>query len=353
MDNINSIYHNRKVHTLILIILLAVIMIILFTVDLVTGPVKIPLKQVFVTLFHLRSVDPVWESVLFDFRVPKAITAVIAGSALAVSGLQMQTIFRNPLAGPDVLGISSGAGLGVALVILGFGRFFTGSDMLYISGWIQIIAAWIGSAFVLFLVMAVSLRVRDVMTILILGILFGSAVSAFVSILQYFSDQAMLKTYVIWTMGSLGNLTGKQLNILLISISAGFLVTVASIKKMNVLLIGETYAQSMGMNLKLSRIVVFLSTSILTGSITAFCGPIGFVGIAIPHLTRLIFRSTDHKVLVPGCLFLGAIMLLISDLVSQMPPHDTNLPVNAVTSLLGIPIVIWIIIKNQKLVSVS
>ncbi|MBN2481613.1 MAG: iron ABC transporter permease [Bacteroidales bacterium] len=347
------IHHDTGIHKSFLIFLLLAVAFFLFALDLITGPVKIPFKQVFVTLFYPGSVDPIWKQVLFDFRIPKALTAMIAGSALAVSGLQMQTIFRNPLAGPDVLGISSGAGLGVALVVLGFDRFFSGGEMLYISGWIQIVAAWTGSAVVLLLVMAVSLRVRDIMTILILGILFGSAVSAVVSILQYFSEQTMLKTYVIWTMGNFGSLTGMQLNVLLISIAAGFAVSVLSLKRMNVLLTGETYARSVGLNLKSSRILIFLSTSILTGSVTAFCGPIGFVGIAIPHLARLLFRSADHKVLFPGCIILGAIMLLISDLISQMPPQDTHLPVNAVTALLGIPIVIWIIVKNQRLVSVS
>ncbi|MBN1159358.1 MAG: iron ABC transporter permease [Bacteroidales bacterium] len=348
-----QIHPGKGPHTSLLIIFLLAIAAFLFMLDLVTGPVEIPFRLVFTTLLHPGSVDPVWKQVMFDFRIPKALTAVVAGSALAVSGLQMQTVFRNPLAGPDVLGISSGAGLGVALVVLGFGRIFSGGEMLYISGWIQIAAAWAGAAVVLFLVMAVSLRVRDIMTILILGILFGSAVSAVVSILQYFSEQAMLKTYVIWTMGSLGSLTNVQLNVLLVSIVTGFIISVLSLKRMNILLTGETYARSLGLNQKSSRILIFLSTSILTGSVTAFCGPIGFVGIAVPHLARLLFRSADHKVLFPGSILLGAIMLLISDLVSQMPPQDTHLPVNAVTALLGIPIVMWIIFKNQRLVSVS
>lgn len=352
MDSKRKLSVAASINHKLLISLFFVILLVLFSVDLITGPVKIPVKDVFTALFHAGALEPVWKTVLFDFRIPKAVTAVVAGSALAVSGLQMQTIFRNPLAGPDVLGISSGAGLGVALVVMGFGRTIGAAVMLPFGGWIQVIAAWLGSASVLFLVLLVSMRVRDIMTILILGILFGSAISALVSILQYFSEQAMLRTYVIWTMGSLA-ITSSQLRVMLTGMALGFVVSFLSMKRLNALLLGETYAMSMGVNLKVSRVMIFVSTSILTGSVTAFCGPLGFIGIAIPHLARLFFRSADHRVLIPGTMLLGGIVLLVSDLVSQIPPQDTQLPINAVTALLGIPIVVWVILRNQHMVKVS
>lgn len=333
--------------------LMAVILVLLFILDLVTGPVKIPVSYVVNSLLNIESGNQLWDTILSDFRLPKALTAIAAGAALSVSGLQMQTVFRNPLAGPDVLGISSGASLGVALVVMGFGNIFSSGDLPYLSSWVQIIAACAGSVAVLFVVMAVAMRVRDIMTILILGILFGSAVSAIVSIIQYFSEQSVLKTFIVWTMGSLGSLTRPQLNVLLLSILSGFLMTIFSIKKLNLLLAGETYARSLGVNIKAARFFVFISTGILTGSITAFCGPIGFVGIAVPHIVRTLLGSSDHRLTVQGCILAGGILLLLSDLLSQLPGDGTILPVNAVTSILGIPVVIWVVFRNRKFSGIS
>jgi iron complex transport system permease protein len=331
----------------------ALLLFTLFVIDLMTGPVKIPVSQVFSSLLHMKSENELWNSVLFDFRVPKALTAVAAGAALAVSGLQMQTIFRNPLAGPDVLGISSGASLGVAVVVMGFGSFFSMNRFPYFSSWMQIVAGCAGSAAVLVVVAAVSMRVRDIMTILILGILFGSAISAVVSILQYFSEQTVMRTFIIWSMGNLGSLTRSQLNALLISIFTGLTMTLFTIKKLNVLLAGETYARSLGINLRSSRLMIFFSTAVLTGSVTAFCGPVGFVGVAVPHIARTVLRSSNHRLTVPGSILAGGILLLLSDVISQVPSRDSILPVNAVTSLLGIPVVIWIIFRNRKIANLS
>jgi iron complex transport system permease protein len=328
-------------------------MLFFFLTDLLSGPVKIPLRSIFTILFGNDTSSDVWQSILFDFRLPKAITALVAGSSLAISGLQMQTVFRNPLAGPDVLGISSGASLGVALVILGFGRFFSFNSSAVLSSWLQIISACIGSGIVLFLVLLISLRIRDIMTILILGILFGSAATALVSILQYFSNQSMLKAFVVWSMGSLGNLTASQLKVLCLSLLAGFLLSIYSIRVLNVLLLGENYSRSMGVNIKLTRFLVFVSTSILSGSITAFCGPLAFVGIVVPHLARMIFKTADHRILVPACLVLGALLMLLADLISQLPGSQSVLPINSVTAILGIPVVVWVIIANRRLVSIG
>ncbi len=352
-EQLASLDANRKIKSWLLIILLSILLILLFLVDLLTGPVHIPFRNIFTLFFHADAGNDVWHSILFEFRLPKAITAVLAGSALAISGLQMQTIFRNPLAGPDVLGISSGASLGVALVVLGFGSYFSFNSSAGLSSWLQIIAAWIGSGMVLFLVMLVSLRVRDIMTILILGILFGSAASALVSIMQYFSHQSMLKAFVVWSMGSLGNLTAPQLQVLSISLLIGFLLSVFSIRSLNVLLLGENYSRTMGVNIKFIRFIVFVSTSILSGSITAFCGPLAFVGIVVPHLARMLFKTADHKLLMPACFLLGGLLMLLADLISQFPGSQSVLPINSVTAILGVPVVIWVIMVNRRFVNVS
>jgi iron complex transport system permease protein len=342
---------NKKI--LLILISLSALLILVFIVDLFLGSVKIPFREILKILVSGESENQIWLTIIYDFRLPKAITAVLAGAALSVSGLQMQTIFRNPLAGPYVLGISSGASLGVAILVLGFTSHFTNQAVHYFGNWAQVISAWIGAGLVLFLILAVSMRVQDIMTILILGILFGSATSAIVSIFQYFSHQSMLKAFVIWSMGSLGNLSKSQLNILMPCIIAGLILSLLFSKILNVLLLGETYARSLGVNIKFSRIMLFISTSILAGSITAFCGPIGFIGIAVPHIVRIITKSANHYYLIPGSILSGAIVLLISDIIALLPGSDSTLPVNSVTALLGIPIVIWIIIKNKKIASLG
>lgn len=344
---------DRRIRTGLLFILLALLLLVLTIADLMTGAVKIPAFNVIGILSGTAYHQPVWETILFDFRVPKMLTAILAGSALSVSGLQMQTIFRNPLAGPDVLGVSAGASLGVALVLLGLGDFFILHNLSYLGNWTQIISAWIGAGLVLLLIMFVSIRVRDIMTILILGILFGSAASAFVSILQYFSNQSVLKAFVIWSMGSLGNLTRIQLQVLAISLAIGFLLTLITLKVLNSFLLGETYSRSMGVNIRRTRLLVFISTSILSGSITAFCGPVAFIGIAVPHLARLLFGTANHHILVPASLLLGSELMLLADIVSQIPGSGILLPINSVTALIGIPVVIWVIVYNRRMVGVD
>ena len=287
-----------------------------------------------------------------DFRLPRAIVAVIAGMALGISGLEMQTYFRNPLAGPYVLGISSGASLGVAILIMGMSLIpFPVSVSL--SQWYIVVAAWTGAGLVMVLILAVSARINDNTTILILGILFGSITMAFVSILQYFSSDTEVKTFIIWTLGSLGNVTRSQLNIMIPSITAGIILAFLSIKSLNLLLLGEQYAKSMGVNILMSRLLIFVSTSVLAGTITAFCGPIGFIGIVVPHIARMIFSSSDHRILLPGTLVLGAVIMVISDIISQLPGSQQILPINSVTAVLGVPVVIWIILRKQRVVRVN
>lgn len=334
----------RRVRIIFSILLL--ILIIFLILDIFLGSVNIKPSEVISAIFGSRGSS--FETIILRFRLPKAITALTVGIALSLSGLQMQTVFRNPMAGPDVLGISSGASLGVAFVILGFSSNITPDSVNGLGNWILVAASWVGAGLVMLLIMAISTRVKDIMTILILGIMLSSGISAIVTIMQYFSNESMLKAYVIWTMGSLGNLTESQLRVLLISISIGVILSLISSKMLNALLLGENYAASIGLNIKLARTVIFICTSILAGSVTAFCGPIGFIGIAVPHMVRIIFKTSDHKILIPGTILVGGTVMLISDIISQLPGSESVLPINAVTSLIGIPVVIWVIFRNRK-----
>jgi iron complex transport system permease protein len=318
----------------ILFTALSVLTVGLFLLDLAVGAVRIPVSDVWAALTG-GDCPRTTAKIVLNIRLIKAVVALLAGAALSVSGLQMQTLFRNPLAGPYVLGISSGASLGVALVVLaGVG------SSIGIAG-----AAWLGAAVVLLVIAAVGHRIKDIMVILILGMMFSSGVSAVVQILQYLSKEEALKAFVIWTMGSLGDVTVPQLAILLPSVIVGLLLAVWTIKPLNLLLFGEEYAVTMGLNIRRSRGLLFLSTTLLAGTVTAFCGPIGFIGLAMPHVARMLFREADHRVLLPGTLLSGAAVLLLCDIVSKM----FTLPVNAITALLGIPIVVWVVLRNKSM----
>ena len=312
---------------------LAALTLFLFLLDLAVGAVPVPLGDVWAALTG-GDCPRATAKIILNIRLIKAVVALLAGAALSVSGLQMQTLFRNPLAGPYVLGISSGASLGVALVVLaGVG------SSIGIAG-----AAWLGAALVLVVIAAVGHRIKDIMVILILGMMFSSGIGAVVQILQYVANDESLKMFVVWTMGSLGDVTFDQLAVLVPSIIAGLLLAVVTIKPLNLLLFGEEYAVTMGLNIRRSRGLLFLSTTLLAGTVTAFCGPIGFIGLAMPHVTRMLFRNSDHRVLVPGTVLSGAAVLLLCDLVSKM----FTLPINAITALLGIPIVVWVVLRNKS-----
>lgn len=322
-----------RIRTAILFIVLIALTAFLFCLDLTVGWVGIPLREVWAALTG-ADCPRATAKIVLDIRLTKAVVALLAGAALSVSGLQMQTLFRNPLAGPYVLGISSGASLGVALVVLaGVG------SSVGVAG-----AAWLGAGAVLLIIAAVGHRIKDIMVILILGMMFSSGVGAIVQILQYISKEEALKTFVLWTMGSLGDVTRSQLWILLPAVLGGLALAVVTIKPLNMLLFGEEYAVSMGLNIRCSRALLFLSTTLLAGTATAFCGPIGFIGLAMPHVTRLLFADSDHRVLIPGTTLTGASVLLLCDLISKL----FTLPVNAITALLGIPIVVWVVIRNNK-----
>ena len=326
-----------------LFIILSLLLIILFVLDLLIGSVHIPLRDIFGTMLGAE-VDPATRLIVLDIRLVKAIVAILTGIALSVSGLQMQTLFRNPLAGPYVLGISSGASLGVALFILGMPLLgvATNSTLFSIS---TAGAAWLGAAVILAFVASVSTRIKDIMVILILGMMISSGVSAVVQILQYLSHEEALKSFVIWTMGSLGDVTTNQLHLMLPAVLLGLVVSVAVIKPLNLLLLGEQYARTMGLNVRRSRYLIFLSTTLLAGTVTAFCGPIGFVGLAIPHIARMLFCNADHRILLPASALCGAVTLLACDIISKY----LTLPINTITALLGIPIVIWVVIRNKSI----
>ena len=326
-----------------LFIILSLLLVILFVLDLLIGSVHIPLRDILGALFG-GDVDASTRLIVLDIRLIKAVVAILTGMALSVSGLQMQTLFRNPLAGPYVLGINSGASLGVALFILGMPLLgiATNSTLSSIG---TAGAAWLGSALILAFVASVSTRIKDIMVILILGMMISSGVSAVVQILQYLSNEEALKSFVIWTMGSLGDVTTNQLHLMLPAVLIGLVVSIAVIKPLNLLLLGEQYARTMGLNVRRSRYLIFLSTTLLAGTVTAFCGPIGFVGLAIPHIARMLFSNADHRILLPASALCGAVVLLTCDIISKW----LTLPINTITALLGIPIVIWVVIRNKSI----
>ncbi|WP_147676073.1 FecCD family ABC transporter permease [Algibacter pacificus] len=329
---------------------LTLILVLCFFMNISLGSVSIPFKAVFNSLLNNGVAQESWQHIILNYRLPKAITAIIVGSGLGISGLLMQTLFRNPLAGPFVLGISSGASLGVALVILGSGVFGGVFASFFVTKWSIVIAASLGSFLVLLSVLIVSTRVRDTMAILIIGLMFASITAAIVSVLSYFGSAQQLQQYVFWGFGSLGNLSWSDLVIFLIIYLIGLLASVFSIKALNTLLLGENYAKSLGLNIKRSRLIIIIATSLLAGTITAFTGPIAFIGLAIPHLTRQIFNSSNHKILLPAVFLLGGIVMLICDSISQLPNSDYTLPINAITALIGAPVVIWLLVRKRGMV---
>ncbi len=328
---------------------IAVLLLICFIANISLGSVIIPWLDTLSSLVGGSVEKESWRHIIINYRLPKALIAIIVGSGLGISGLLMQTLFRNPLAGPFVLGISSGATLGVALLILGSAFFGTALSGFLISKWGLVIAACIGSILVLFAVMLVSTRVRDTMAILIIGLMFGSITAAIVSVLSYFAPADQLQRYVFWGFGSLGNLSWNEVLIFFAVFVLGILLTIASIKPLNTLLLGENYARSLGLNIKSSRFIIILATGLLSGSIIAFAGPIAFIGLAVPHLTRQLFHTSDHKTLVPAVILIGSVIMLICDSIAQLPSSEYTLPINAITSLIGAPVVIWLLVRKRKM----
>ena len=330
-------------------IFLSVLLVVFFFVNISLGSVSIPFKDLLNTLSGGIATKESWQTIVLDFRLPKAITAILVGSGLSICGLLMQTLFRNPLAGPFVLGISSGASLGVAILILGssvFGSFLLTNS---VSNWSLPIAASLGAFLVLSAVIIAAHKVRNTMSILIIGLMFGSLTSAVISVLAYFSEATQIQQYLFWSFGSLGNLSWNELSIFGLIYGLGVLGTLSLIKPLNSFLLGENYAKSLGINVKKNRNIILLITSILTGVITAFSGPIAFVGLAVPHIARLLFTSSNHKILLPAVALIGAMVLLICDSIAQLPTSEFTLPINAITSLFGAPVVIWLLVRKKRI----
>jgi len=332
--------------TSFIFMILLLIGVFIFNISL--GSVSIPFKEIIATIFGSDVLKESSQIIILNYRLPKAITAILVGSGLSISGLLMQTLFRNPLAGPFVLGISSGASLGVAILILGT-SIFSGLAISIVSNFSMAIAASSGALLVMSAVMLLANRIRNTMSILIIGLMFGSLTSAVISVLAYFSEPEQLQQFIFWGFGSLGNLSWNELSIFAFIYLIGISLLGFILKPLNSLLIGENYAKSMGVNIKLIRNIILLTTSLLTGVITAFSGPIAFVGLAVPHIARLFFNSSNHKILLPSAAIIGAILMLLADTIAQLPTSEYTLPINAITSLFGAPIVIWLLIRKRNI----
>ncbi|WP_276389894.1 FecCD family ABC transporter permease [Eudoraea chungangensis] len=325
-------------------------LLVFFLLNLSLGSVNIPLEETIQSIFGAKIENESWEYIIRNYRIPKAFTAVLVGGGLSLSGLIMQTLFRNPLAGPFVLGISSGASLGAALLIMGSGLLASFFSVSFANDVSLAIASSIGSFIVLLVVLGMASRVKDTMALLIIGLMFGSISAAVVSVLSYFTDAERLQQYIFWAFGSVGNLSWSQVALLAGFVAVGILITIAAIKSLNSLLLGENYAQSLGVPVNKIRFFLIIATGLLAGSITAFAGPIAFIGLAVPHLTRQLFNTTEHKILVPGVLILGAIILLLCDIIAQVPSSYYVLPLNAITTIIGAPVVIWLLVRRKKMI---
>lgn len=327
---------------------LTLIAVILFVFDILLGSTSVSLREI-LNLFNGSGDNSMVSTIIFDYRIPKAITALISGIALSICGLQMQTLFKNPLADPYIMGISSGAGLGVALFLMGSSIF--GASVISSLGMsIGItLSAWIGAFCVTLLIILLSKKLRDNLSLLIFGVMIGYIGSAIVGLLQYFSSSAALKSYVVWSMGSFAGLSQSQLLILALFLIAGTLISIYNIKDLNLLLLGEQYAENMGINLRASKLRILISTTLLAGGVTAFCGPIGFIGIAVPHIARAVFKNADHRILMGGSALIGISTMLFADIIASLPGQSGVLPINTVSSLFGIPVILIIIIKKRMI----
>ncbi len=332
----------------IIFLFLFILLFALFIVNISLGSVTIPINEILKGILSHEMSKESWEIILWNFRFPKAITAILVGMGLSISGLLMQTLFRNPLAGPYVLGLSSGASLGVAFIILGSGLLPTFISSFFLSNYGLVLASSLGGFLVLMAVLLVSQKLKDTMAILIVGLMFGSFTSAIVSVLSYFTSAEKLQKFTFWSMGSISNLSWNEILLLSTFVLIGIVISFMVIKPLNALLLGEKYAQSIGIHYKKSRFLIIIATSILAGSITAFAGPIAFIGLAVPHMAKLVFQTSNHFILFWSTLLIGAIVMLFCDVIAQVPGHDLTLPINAITSVIGAPVVIWLLIRKKR-----
>ncbi|MCW5906940.1 MAG: iron ABC transporter permease [Chitinophagales bacterium] len=338
-----------KISNYFLFVVLALLLVAAFVLQLLFGSVSIPFADVLKILSGTEASNETWKNIILESRLPGALAAVFAGAGLSVSGLQMQTMFRNPVAGPYVLGISAGASLGVALLILASSAWGINQSVHLYSGWSVILAAGTGAMLIFFVNFFISFRLNDVVAILIIGLMIGGGISALIEIMQALSSNEALKRYVLWTFGSFRYVNNTQVVYLMAVVSIGIVFSFLLSKQLNLLLLGDNYAISSGLDVRKTKVLIVFATSILAGSITAFCGPIGFVGLAVPHLSRSLFKTADHKILIPANVLLGGVICCLCNVISATPGTDYVLPVNAITSLLGAPVVIWIILKQKKM----
>lgn len=320
----------------------------LFLLNISLGSIHIPVEEIMLAILGSKTSNPVWADIIWNFRLTKALTCVLAGGALSVSGLQMQTLFRNPLAGPDVLGLSAGASLAVSLILMGGTRLDT-EIPAFTGPWAIALAATAGCAAVFMIVLVIARRLSDSASLLIIGLMIGAGTSSLVSVLQFISSAEELQTYLIWTFGNVGGLSWQEISVLAVIFLAGGIVAYSSSKALNAWLLGDNYIRSIGIDLKRSRFLMILSACLLTGGVTAFCGPIAFVGIAVPHLVKLLLTTNNHKILIPSVMMGGGVLLLLCDILAQLPGSTQVLPLNAITAIFGAPVVIWVVMRNRVL----
>jgi iron complex transport system permease protein len=328
--------------------------VLLFLLDLFLGSVHIPFQSIINILTNSGVEKESWQIIVLNSRLPKALAAILCGAALSVSGLQMQTLFRNPLAGPYILGISSGAGLGVAIFIMGLSVFgISVSSLQFLGSYSLILFSFLGSLMVLLILLASIYRLKDMMTVLILGIMLGSIITSLIAIIQYFSYDSQLKSFIMWTMGDLSSISLNQILIITPILFLGLGWSYVISKQLNLYLLGEDYAKTIGLNVRQFQLTIVIITALLTGVVTAYCGPIGFIGIVVPHLARLLGKTSNHKILIPLSILIGINVLLFADIISVLPNSEMVLPINAISSFIGIPIIIWIIFKNKRITNVG
>ena len=332
---------------ILLFISLAVSILFLFGLNLVTGSVQIPFADVLDILCGRFTGKESWEYIILENRLPQTLTAILCGASLSVCGLMLQTAFRNPLAGPDVFGISSGAGLGVALVMLLLGGTVS-TSMFTVSGFLAILtAAFIGAISVTALILFLSTMVRNSVLLLIVGIMVGYVSSSAVSLLNFFASEEGVKSYMVWGMGNFGGVSMSHIPLFSILCLMGIGVSFLLIKPLNILLLGPQYAESLGISTRQLRNILLVVVGILTAITTAFCGPISFIGLAIPHIARLLFRTENHQVLLPGTVLSGAAIALLCNFICYLPGEAGIIPLNAVTPLIGAPVIIYVIVQRR------
>lgn len=333
---------------------LILLILSLFILNLLLGTVKIPVGEVVGILFSPPTAGgdgaSIFHNIIWSSRVPQALTALMAGAGLAVSGLQMQTVFRNPLAGPSVLGISNGASLGVALVVLMSGSLggVALSRLGYLGDVAMSIAAIVGALAVMTLIVWVARRVESGVTLLIIGVMIGYLANAIIGVLKFFSNEEDIKAYVVWGLGSFARVSGDQMVLFVVLMAILLPLSMLLVKTMNLLMLGDAYARNLGLNIQQARTLVILSSGVLVAIVTAYCGPIMFIGLAVPHLARALFRTSDHRILMPATLLCGAALALLCNLIARMPGFEGALPVNSVTALVGAPVIAAVLFRRKE-----